>query len=109
MSVGHAPLTVCSRRDEIYWSTGDGRLNAKDDSASGATRTPGRGLGIVVGDFDDSLGIEALIANDMFRTISMILESVQSSQSKKSALCEAWPLMARETYKDRWALRGRGS
>lgn len=59
-----SPLKFRAQKDSVYQGVMDGAFNNVTDQWMTQT-TPGRGLGIIAGQFDERPGIDLFIANDM--------------------------------------------
>lgn len=66
----HGVPSVCSpaafpaEEDRFWLSQGDGTFSDQTESMM-QTENPGRGLGLLIADFDNAGGLEAFVANDM--------------------------------------------
>ena len=60
-----SPMLFAAMPDRFIRSNGDGSFSDATESWDAMTDSPGRGLGIVVGDLDGKRGNEIFIANDM--------------------------------------------
>lgn len=58
------PLIFPAQADRLWLGRGDGAFAPVNDDAF-RTDSPGRGLGVVVGQFDDRAGLDVYVANDM--------------------------------------------
>ncbi|QDV84066.1 ASPIC and UnbV [Stieleria magnilauensis] len=60
-----SPMLFPAMPDRFLRSSGDGTFSDTTETWGAITDSPGRGLGIIVGDLDGRLGNEVFVANDM--------------------------------------------
>jgi tetratricopeptide (TPR) repeat protein len=76
------PLYFEAEPDRVWRGVGDGTfIDASDDWMDQSS--PGRGLGIVVGQFDENLGLDLFVANDM--TANHLWSATSSTDSFRLA------------------------